>query len=259
MSVDEQPAEGRWIYGVVPAGAQLRQLRGGGGQIPEVWVVESGELGAIVGSVPRNDAKATRDQALAHSRVLEAAVADAPVVPFRFGMIVPGGDEEVSRDLLDAYHDQLAPLLEKLRGVVQMTVKVDYREDVLLRDILEGEPEIARLREATRQGPEDAMRNERIRLGELISAAVETRRQRDAAEVVQALEPAAAAAAVDQLEQEYMVLNGAFLVDRERTQEFADAVDRVAQEHISRMQFRLLGPMPAYSFIDLQQQQAARA
>lgn len=258
MSVDEQPAEGRWIYGVVPAGAELRQLRSGG-QTPEVWVVESGGLGAIVGAVPRNDARATRDQALAHSRVLEAAVADAPVVPFRFGMIVPGGDDAVSRDLLDAYHDQLATLLERVQGVVQLTVKVDYREDVLLRDILEAEPEIARLREATHQAPETAMRNERIRLGELINAAVETRRQRDALDIMQALEPAAAAAVADQLEQEYMVLNAAFLVDRERTQSFADAVDTVAEEHIGRMHFRLLGPMPAYSFIDLQQQQATRA
>ena len=257
MSVDEQPAEGRWIYGVVPAGAELRQLRGGEGGMPEVWTVESGELGAIVGPVPRNDARATRDQALAHSRVLEAAVADAPVIPFRFGMIVPGGDQEVSRDLLDAYHDQLAPLLERLQGVLQMTVKVDYHEDVLLREILESEPEIARLRNATSQAPEDAVRDQRIRLGELINAAVESRRQRDAAEIVQALEPAAAAAAVDQLEQEYMVLNEAFLVDRNRAQAFAEAVDTVAAERTDRMRFRLLGPMPPYSFVDLQQ--AARA
>lgn len=252
MSVEEQTAEGRWIYGVVPAGSKLRHLRGGA-QTPEAWIVESGKLGAIVGALPRNDARGTRDQALAHSRVLEAVAADAPVIPFRFGAIVPGGDEEVGHDLLDAYHDQLTPLLERLKGVVQMTLKVDYREDVLLGEILESEPEIAQLRDVTRRAPEPAARAERIRLGELINAAVELRRQRDAAEILQELGQMAASAAPDQLEREYMVLNEAFLIERERRDEFEDAVDAVAENRDHRMQFRLLGPMPAYNFIDLQQ------
>lgn len=253
MSVQEQRTEGRWIYGVVPGGADLKQLHDFAKDGPEVWVVESGDLGAIVGAVPRNDPRATRDQALSHSRVLEAAVADAPVIPFRFGMMAPGGDDEVRRDLLDAYHDQLAPLLEQLRDVVQMNLKVDYREDVVLREILASEPEIAQLRDAVRGKPEDAVRNERIRLGELINGAVETRRQRDAAEIVQALEPEVKGAAADPLEREYMVLNEAFLLQRDRTQQFDQAVERVAGELADRMRFRLLGPMPAYSFIDLQQ------
>lgn len=250
MSVDEQQAEGRWIYGVVPAATELTQLQDDGA---EVWIVESGDLGAIVGPVPRNDPRATRDQALAHSRVLEAAVAEVPVIPFRFGMMAPGDDEEVRRDLLDAYHDQLAPLLEQLKGVVQMTLKVDYDENVLLREILGSEPEIQRLRDAVRELPEEAARNERIRLGELISTAVEMRRQRDGAEIVRALEPEATAAAADQLEREYMVLNEAFLIERDRRQEFEQAVESVAGRHADRMRFRLLGPMPAYNFIDLQQ------
>lgn len=253
MSVQEQPTDGRWIYGVVPADAELRQLQNLVDDGPEVWIVESEDLGAIVGGVPRNDPRATRDQALSHSRVLEAAVADAPVIPFRFGMMAPGGDDEVRRDLLEAFHDQLTPVLERLRGVVQMTLKVNYREDVLLRELLESDPEIARLREATRRMPEDAARNERIRLGELISGTVDMRRQRDAAVIVRALEPVAEAVAADPLEREYMVVNEAFLLDRGRTHEFEQAVESVAGEHADRMQFRLLGPMPAYSFIDLQQ------
>lgn len=257
MSVEEQHTDARWIYGVVPAEAELKRLQSIADEGPEVLIVESGDLGAIVGPAPLNDAKATRNQALAHSRVLEAAVEDAPVIPFRFGMIASGGDDEVRHDLLEAHHDQLVPLLERVKGVVQMTLKADYREDVLLQEILQSEPEIARLRDAVRQMPEDAARNERIRLGELINGAVETRRQRDAAEIVRALEPKAAAATADQLEREYMVLNEAFLIERERREEFEQAVDAVAEERADRMHFRLLGPMPAYNFIDVQQAASA--
>src|SRR5918912_1361560 len=98
-----------WVYGVVPADASLRELERRGDQLPEVWVVESGDLAAIAGNAPEQDAKGTRNQALAHARVLEASIVDSPVVPFRFGIMVPG-DQEVASDLLDARHDELAQL-----------------------------------------------------------------------------------------------------------------------------------------------------
>jgi hypothetical protein len=135
-----------WVYGVVPAGASLEELQRREG-LPELWVVEAGELGAIVGRPPAEDAKATRDRALAHARVLEAAIVDAPVVPMRFGIMVPGGDEEVGRDLLEARHNELAKLLKKFEDRVQLTLKVTYDENAVLREIVEKEPEIAQLRE----------------------------------------------------------------------------------------------------------------
>jgi Gas vesicle synthesis protein GvpL/GvpF len=240
-----------WVYGVVPAGAALEELERREG-LPDVWVVEAGDLGAIVGNAPNGDAKETRNQALAHARVLEAAVVDAPVVPFRFGIIV-SGDQEVGSDLLDAYHDNLAPLLERLEDRLQMTLKVYYLEDAVLREIVDSEPEIAQLREAMREGPEEATRDVRARLGELVSTAVEQRRERDSADILERLKPVSVAAVVEGLEKEFMVLHAPFLVERDRRQEFEETLEEVAQERQERMSFRLLGPMPAYNFIDVEE------
>jgi Gas vesicle synthesis protein GvpL/GvpF len=189
---------------------------------------------------------------LAHARVLEAAVVDAPVVPFRFGIMVPG-DQEVGNDLLDAYHDNLAPLLKRVEERLQMTLKVYYRQDAVLQEIVDSVPEIAQLRETMREGPEEATRDVRARLGELVSNAVEQLRQRDSAEILERLKPVSVAAVVEGLEKEFMVLNVPFLVERGRQQEFEDAVEEVAQERQERMSFRLLGPMPAYNFIDVEE------
>jgi hypothetical protein len=241
-----------WVYGVVPAGAALEEVERRADRLPEVWVVEAGDLAAVVGNAPEGDGKGTRNQALAHARVLEAAVVDAPVVPFRFGIMVPG-DQEVGTDLLEAHHDELAPLLKRVEGRLQMTLKVYYREDVVLREIVDSEPEIAQLREAMREGPEEATRDVRMRLGELVSTAVEQRRERDSADILERLKPVSVAAVVEGLEKEFMVLNAPLLVERDRQQEFEDAVEEVAQERQERMTFRLLGPMPAYNFIDVEE------
>jgi hypothetical protein len=243
-----------WVYGVVPAGAALEEVERRKERLPEVWVVEAGDLAAIVGDAPgEDDGKATRNQALAHARVLEAAVVNSPVVPFRFGVMVPG-DQEVGTDLLEAHHDELAPLLERVEDRLQMTLKVYYREDAVLREIVESEPEVANLREQMAEGgSEAATRDVRVRLGELVNNAVEQRRQRDSTDILERLKPVSVAAVVEGLEKEFMVLNAPFLVERKRQQEFEDAVEEVAQERQERMSFRLLGPMPAYNFIDVEE------
>lgn len=240
-----------WIYGVVPAGASLNELERRQG-LPEVWLVETGDLAAIVGDQPRGDAKATREQALAHARVLEAAIVDAPVVPFRFGTLVAGGDQEVGEELLKGYHEQLSQLLSRFEDYVQMTVKVSYHDDVVLQEIIESQPEIAQLREQA-HGDEDLTRAIRVRLGELINQALEQTRARDANDILGQLKSKASAVATDPLETEFMVLNTPFLVKRGQVEEFEEAVERVADDRQERMHFTLLGPMPAFSFIDVQE------
>lgn len=238
-----------WVYGVVPADAALRELERRGDRLPEVWVVEAGELGAIAGPAPADDERAVRDQALAHARVLEAAVVDAPVVPFRFGTIVPGA-QKVGEDLLLAHHDELAELLRRVGDRVQLTLKAYYDEDLLLREIVERDRQIAQLRDQVRELSEEEGRDPRVQLGELVNAAVEQTRERDAAELLRALEPVTVAAAIDPLEREYMVLNAPLLVERGRQRELEQTVERLAEERADGMRFRLLGPMPPYSFVD---------
>jgi Gas vesicle synthesis protein GvpL/GvpF len=252
MSVDSKNSKNTWVYGVVPTGASLHEVERRGDHLPEVWVVESGDLAAIAGEAPEEGAKGTRNQALAHARVLEAAIVDAPVVPFRFGIMVPG-DQEVGTDLLEARHDELAGLLKKVESWVQMTLKANYDEDAALREILEAEPEAQKLRESMTEGDEDATRNVRVRLGELISKALEQRRERDSAEILERLKPDSIAAAVEPLEKEFMVMNVPFLVERDRQKEFEDAVGEVAKEWQGHIHFRLLGPMPAYNFLEVEE------
>jgi hypothetical protein len=67
---------------------------------------------------------------------------------------------------------------------------------------------------------------------------------------VRALRPLAVADSPGEPLHEWMVLNTAFLVERERLEEFDAAVERVSRERAERMRFKLLGPLPAHSFVE---------
>jgi Gas vesicle synthesis protein GvpL/GvpF len=249
--MNEHKHENTWVYGVVPAGAKLKELGRRRDRVPaDVRIVEMGDLGVIVGDAPANDAKATRDQALTHARVLEAAVVDAPVVPFRFGMVMD--DSEVDRELLDARHDEFAELLDRVKDRLQFTLKATYDEDAVLREIIESQPEIAQLREHIRGLDEFATRDARVRLGELVSVALEQLRQRDSDAIVERLSPFCISFTIEPLESEFMALNAPFLVERAQMEQFDEEADALAGEQAERMHFTLMGPMPAYNFVGVE-------
>jgi hypothetical protein len=246
--MNDRRHEGTWLYGVIPAGAKLEEFARRKDRLPaDVRVVEVGDLGIIVGNAPGEDPKATRDQVLAHARVLESAVIDAPVVPFRFGTVLSEGSLDTA--LSETWRGQLRQLLESVKDYVQLTLKASYREDVVVREIVETYPEIAQLREQTRNQDEMATRDIRVRLGELVGLALEQFRQHDASVILARMNPLAVQSRAEPLESEYMVLNAPFLVERRRSTEFEQAAAALADEQMGRMTLTLVGPLPAFDFI----------
>jgi hypothetical protein len=208
--------------------------------------VAHGGLVAIV-----TDAAAeTRAAALMrrHWDVLEAVAATATVVPVQFGTAM-AGDEAVATEFLAPRREQLVAQLAALDGKVQLSVKGAYDESRLLRAVVEGSPAVARLREQVRGLSEAAGRNERIRLGELVAFEVDRLREHDAGRLHAQLDPLAVAASREPAGGLQTAVNSAFLVERARTAEFAEAVDAAAAELGDRVELRLLGPLPPYSFV----------
>jgi hypothetical protein len=243
--------EGIYAYGVVRSDVTLDALDREEG-LPDVWLIEAGDLAAIASDLPADEEAATRDHVLAHARVLAAAVQSTPVVPLRFGMVFPS-DEAIRDDLLEPRHDELVELLDRFDGKVQVTVKAYYDESAVLREIVDSEPEIGRLRDAIRGRSEEETYDARVRMGELVNAAVEQRRERDAAELMEQFKPLVVASAMEPPEKELMVLNAPLLVEQRRVRELDEAIDEAAQARSDLMQFKVVGPMPAYHFIDLEE------
>lgn len=161
------------------------------------------------------------------------------------------GPEEVRRELLDPYREDLRNQLSELAGKVEVNVRATYEEDVVFKEVVHEDPEIARLREAVRDRPHDATYYERIRLGELVARAVEHKRALDAEAIVDALAPETLAADIGAPSHERVVVNASFLVERARMDAFDKLLEAVARERAGRMRFKLTGPRAPHSFVKL--------
>jgi Gas vesicle synthesis protein GvpL/GvpF len=163
------------------------------------------------------------DALWAHERVVEELMSHGAVLPLRFGTVLDG--EDALRAALSARHDELSAGLGRIRGRVELGVRVVARP--------EEEPP-----------PRAASGREYI----LARRTAQRRAERLAAEVHDPLASIAHDARVRRPPAGTAILTGAYLVDRRDVGEFRARVGRLAagRDDVSIV---CTGPWPPYSFV----------
>lgn len=244
-----QPETAKYVYGVVRAEGASPPQRGGIDEKP-IGLVAHGSVAALTSEVPLEFVEAGREELLAHTRVLEEAMEGSVVLPMRFGVVMP--DEQALRErLLDPYADELEAQLQAMDGKVEVTIKGIHDEEAILREVIAENREMAELREAIQGKPEAATYYERIRLGELVAAALDEKRAAAAPQIIDRLAPFAVDVRVGEPVHERMAANASFLVERAKLGEFDRAVDQIGAELAGRIQLKYTGPLPPHSFVEL--------
>lgn len=249
MTTDTRSGTAMYVYGIAPADIEIdADARGVGDPPARVTTVHSGPIAAIVSEI-RPDAPLGRPEDLsAHAGLLDAAAAEVPVLPLRFGAVVTD-EKAVAEELLDANRDEFTAALEQLEGKAEYVVKARYDEQAVLREVVSGSDELRELVTAIRGKPEDATRPERIALGERIAQAIEAKRTTDTQRVAGALADIALELTPREPTHEREAVHLAVLAETAREKDLEAAVGEVANEWEGRVTVRLLGPLAAYDFV----------
>jgi Gas vesicle synthesis protein GvpL/GvpF len=226
------------------------QSRGVGGPDVQVRTVEYGGLAAVVSDAQATVYDITRDNLMAHQRVVEESMRHSDVLPVAFGTVARD-DRDVRDKLLRREHDQLHEHLAYIRGRVELGLKVLWDRERLFSEIVAERDDIRSLRDRIASRPPDSAYFERIQLGELTEAAIGDKRERDGDALLEALLPLAVDSRLNGLLTDMMVLNASFLVDRDRIEAFDARVQRLGEIHADRLVFQYVGPLPAYSFVNI--------
>lgn len=263
-------ARGLYVYGVGRL-AELEPLVGAGAPEAietdaELELVPEGELAAVVSGVPLEDygeealparladAAWTATRALRHERAVEHFARRAPVVPLRFGTIYLRR-ESVAR-MLGGRAAELRAALARLEGREEWGVNLYVSRAVLRGEVERVSPRLRELsgRAAAAPPGQAYLLRKKIEAARDDETRAETRRA--AAEVERRLAAESAAAARLRVLKDESAEHGdvaarlAFLVQRERFEEFRAAAERLAAEY-APLGFRLelTGPWPAYNFV----------
>jgi phage gp37-like protein len=236
-----------YVYGVLAA-SDCAELKAPGVEGSRVRCVEREGLAALVSDL-QGDSITVAREVRAHWNVLDAVSQKATVLPVRFGTVMEG-EHAVREQMLEANAERIEALLGELRGRVQLTIKGEYDEERVLREVVNESPAVAGMRERLRSVPEAASYYGRIRLGELVAGEIAARREHDSARALERLEPLSVRVHAEQPRSAEAAFNLAFLVERDGIERFSSAVAGLGEELGDRVRIRYLGPLPPYSFAE---------
>ena len=191
----------------------------------------------------------------------DAVTTDLGVGCYVYGIVPARGDhpslsgldehevEYVEHEGIAADHDHFAALLEEVRGKVQLNLRASYLREQVLTEVVQAHPEIAELRRRTKDLPEGTMHPDLVRLGELVSHAMESRRADDAEQVLAVVRPLVVAEAPRTGGGLDHVLSVALLVEAERVAELEERLEELAEAVHERIRLQLSGPVAPYDFV----------
>jgi hypothetical protein len=236
-----------YVYGIVPADAPVEVVAeaGFGGQVE---LHTEGNVGALVEAVEIDRPLGRRRDLVAHSTVLNTMATHGPVLPMRFGSVVDG-KHAVVEELLAPQQEHFLEMLDQVAGRVQFTLRAHYVLDTVLAEIVAADPEIAQLRRETADLPEDATHFKRIRLGELVSKAVDARRRADADDLISRISSLVEDWVAREVAGMDTMADFALLVSADKQGELESAAEVLAAELDGRVRLSLAGPMAVFDFV----------
>src|SRR5439155_4232917 len=125
-----------------------------------------------------------------------------------------------------------------------------YAEEPSLREIMDERPALRQLSERTRRLPAEASYYDRIELGQAVAGAMGQKAERDAQMILGRLRPATRDVAVDRAGSERALASMSFLVRRKDLRRFEALAETVRQQVAPRIDVRVRGPLPPFSFVD---------
>jgi hypothetical protein len=240
--------KGLYVYGILPADIEVAADMPGVGEHPGLLrVVRFEGLAALISEVDLSARLGSPDDLSIYREILDATAVEVPVLPLRFGTVLPS-EHALAEELLAARHDEFSAALDRLEGRAEFQVKGRYVKDAVLDEVLLQNKRAAKLRDATHGKDPDAARKARIELGQLINKAVRARREQDTRALRQAMDRVCAASLAREPAHELDAVHVAFLVAVNDEPEVERVSEALACKWEGRIDVQLLGPMAAYDF-----------
>ena len=246
--VDRAAGRGRYVYCIIRASQPMKfGAIGMDEHWPEVSTINFKDMAAVISDIPLAPLDSTRENVLAHERVNETVMRDHTVIPMSFGTIFKTREDIV--ELLRSAYDAFADVLSKMQDKLEFGLKVLWDRDEIVRTIEQEDEDIHRLKTEI-SSQKGSTYFARMQYGRLIDGALQQRSERYVAEFFQGLRDVSVASRVNRAIGDKMIMNAAFLVQRDQEPAFDKRIKEIASR-FDKLTFKYTGPWPPYNFVNI--------
>jgi len=211
------------------------------------------------------DLEWVKANASTHEKIIEQVMANADVIPFKFGTLFNTDDS--LRAMLEEYSEEFKTILRKLENKQEWGVKIYCDTDKLKESVINNESEILKIEGEIKSSPPGKAFFLEKKKTELLAQEVNRKINEYSQESFQLLEELSFEARINKLlpkevteREDDMVLNSAFLVGKNEVGDFINMVDTLKM-HYENKEFFIdcTGPWPPYNFCGLSKQKVRNA
>ena len=249
--------EGKYIYCIIETKIERNfGPIGIGVRGDEVTTIGYRDLGMVISNSPMTRYVVSRENMLAHEKVIEEVMKEFTVLPVRFCTIAVSADE--IRNLLDTRHREFKNLLRDMDHKIELGVKGLWKNmDTVFKEIIKENYEIKRLKEKIQNDTEKKKLSSaktsleaKVELGKLVEGGLKEKKDTEAEKIIEWLRRTTLDHKVNKTIGDEMFINAAFLVDKGREKEFDNIMDDLSEKHKDRIKFMYVGPLPPYNFVN---------
>ncbi|MDQ6828971.1 MAG: GvpL/GvpF family gas vesicle protein [Gemmatimonadota bacterium] len=240
---------GKYVYCIIRLAKSRDFGNVGIGGANRVYTVHHQDLAAVVSDTPIVIYDPTRENVLAHEFVNETVMREFTVIPMSFGTVFRSEDDvsELLRSTYQAFND----VLDKMQDKIEFGLKVLWDRDKVIAEIERSNDEIRRLKDEISRNAQSSTYFARMQLGRLVEGALEDRGNSFVADIHEQLKQVAVASRSNKPIGDRMILNAAFLVERDRERAFDEKVKEISRKYEEMLTFKYTGPWPPYNFVNI--------
>jgi hypothetical protein len=248
-SIATTPQTGLYLYGITVAGNAV-SVHPPGVAGTRVEEIVEGRLAALTSRLAVQKVRPQRANLAAHHLVLSDLSNRQPVLPVVFGTIADG--EEELRNFMRQNYDALLKKLTRLRGMVEMTLKVYWETANIFEFFVATHRELEEMRNRLFQPGRTPSIEEKIQLGKLFESISEQSRRRHTQRVIEALSPYCREIRSIDPNEERMIMKLACLVEKTHRQQWENGVEAAAHAFDNHYFFQYSGPWAPYNFAEIE-------
>jgi len=250
--------EGKYLYCILDAREEKDFGPAGiGSREDKVHSVVFKDIAAVISDSPNVKYPISRENTIAHMKVMEMAMDGYTILPVKFSTIASrsksrSSEERIKLEILKARYKELKDLLTRMNNKTELGLKAIWTNmETIFQEIVDENRDIKMLKKRIASRNPTTAHGQRLTLGEKVKKALDAKRAKEEAEILKILNGAYYDLCRNKIFGDSMVTNSSFLVDKSRIKDFDHLIKKLESTHDGRTRFKYVGPVPPCNFVEL--------
>lgn len=247
--------KGIYIYGIIPnfySAEMFRSLVNTG-----IYTIAYQNISAIVSdrenvSFDFLDREALGHLLVDHQKTIEDLTWKGfnMLIPMQLGTMV-NSKAEVFKILANG-HDLIVDTLNKIEHLTEIDLAVNWADFSATIKEAAAHPDIVALKENIMNKGDAVTQVDQVSIGMLLEEKLKEKNTTVELDILNALSAYCVDIKMHEVMNDQMISNSAYLINRNKIEKFEGVLDRLDEDYKGKLNFKMVGPLPCYSFYTIE-------